>query len=156
MKIVFDGYISGEAKKYFIKRSKMLGVKMILFSLLLILPAIVCCSLYFKSLTILWIYLLLLIVFPTIGFLVSFLQYKDDVIPKKIILDIDEETICCIADNYIENKFIYDVKKVTDHGEFYEVIFPFGNVSDKFICQKSLLTEGDLDTFESLFGDILY
>ena len=51
MKIVFDGYISGEAKKYFIKRSKMLGVKMILFSLLSILPVIVCCSLYFKSLT---------------------------------------------------------------------------------------------------------
>lgn len=151
MKIVFDGYISGEAKKYFIKRSKMLGVKMILFSLLLILPAIVCCSLYFKSLTILWIYLLLLIVFPAIGFLTSFLQYKDDVIPRKIILDTEDETICCIADKYTENKFIYDIKKVTDHGEFYEVIFPFGKVSDKFICQKSLINEGSIEDFESLF-----
>lgn len=151
MKIVFDGYISGEAKKYFIKRSKMLGVKMILFSLLSILPVIVCCSLYFKSLTILLIYLSLLIVFPTIGFLTSFLQYKDDVIPRKIILDTEEETICCIADKYTESKFIYDIKKVTDHGEFYEVVFPFGKVSDKFICQKSLINEGSIEDFESLF-----
>ena len=36
-----------------------------------------------------------------------------------------------------------------DH--FYFIKFPFGKYSDKFICQKSLLTQGTLEEFEALF-----
>ena len=51
---------------------------------------------------------------------------------------------------------ISDVKKVVDHGEFYELSFVFGKVSDKFICQKSLLTKGTLEEFKAMFGDKVY
>lgn len=46
---------------------------------------------------------------------------------------------------------IKDVKNVYDHGEFYDLVFPFGKISGKFICQKNLLTEGTLAEFEALF-----
>ena len=31
------------------------------------------------------------------------------------------------------------------------MVFPFGKVSEKFICQKSLLSEGTLEDFEKLY-----
>ena len=46
---------------------------------------------------------------------------------------------------------ISDAKQLRDFGEFYEIVFPFGKVSDKFICQKNLLTQGTLEEFEKLF-----
>ena len=47
---------------------------------------------------------------------------------------------------------IGDAKQVRDFGEFYEIVFLFGKISDKFICQKNLLTKGTLEQFESLFN----
>ena len=70
-------------------------------------------------------------------------------LPKKIYTD--GELIVCIADKYTDSRFIHDVKKVIDHGEYYELIFPFGKVSEKFICQKSLLAKGTIWGFEALF-----
>ena len=71
--------------------------------------------------------------------------------PHRIYLEND--TITCIAEKYVETKFWEDVKVVNDYGEFYELIFPFGNASDKFICQKSLLSNGKIEDFENLFGE---
>ena len=71
-------------------------------------------------------------------------------LPKKIY--VEDEYIVCVGEAYEESKFIDDVAKVIDHGEFYELVFPFGNASDKFICQKGLLTKGTLEEFEQLFS----
>jgi hypothetical protein len=70
-------------------------------------------------------------------------------LPKRIY--IKDDHIVCIADRYTDSKFISDVNKVIDHGEFYELCFPLGKVSEKFICQKDLLTKGSLREFESIF-----
>ena len=53
----------------------------------------------------------------------------------------------------MEYRNIEDVKCVRDFGEFYELVFPFGKISEKFICQKDLLSKGTLAEFEALFGD---
>ena len=50
---------------------------------------------------------------------------------------------------------ICKVKKVIDHGDFYELKFGWilngGFMKESFICQKDLLTTGSLKKFESLF-----
>ena len=64
---------------------------------------------------------------------------------------VEDECIICMADKYTEQRFIDDVKKVYDYGEYYDLIFSFGKVSEKFICQKELLSKGSIEEFESLF-----
>ena len=70
-------------------------------------------------------------------------------LPKRIYTR--DNHIVCVADKYTDSKLISDVTKVLDHGEFYELCFPFGKISEKFICQKSLLFKGSLGAFERLF-----
>ena len=64
---------------------------------------------------------------------------------------VDGDYIICIADKYTESRLINEVKSVLDYGEFYEIKFPFGRLSDKFICQKSLLSKGAIEEFEKMF-----
>ena len=59
--------------------------------------------------------------------------------------------IVCVADKYVESKLLSDVKQVRDFGAFYDVVFPFGKYSEKFVCQKDLLTIGTIEDFEKLF-----
>ena len=70
-------------------------------------------------------------------------------LPKRIYSD--GESITCVGANYIESKLIGDETLVRDFGEFYELVYPFGKISDKFICQKDLLTQGTIEDFEALF-----
>ena len=68
---------------------------------------------------------------------------KISITPKKIC--IEDGYITCIADKYEECRSISDVKCVVDHGDFYELTFPFGKISEKFVCQKNLLTKGSIE-----------
>ena len=65
----------------------------------------------------------------------------------------DNEYIVSVLVNGSEvYKLISDIKCVNDYGEFYELVFPrSAGISDKFICQKNLLTKGTLEEFEALF-----
>ena len=74
---------------------------------------------------------------------------------KKLNFDtkitIEEGKICfhnLICDRI---KPISKVKKVLDMGEWYYVIFKFGDISNSWICQKNLLIKGSLEEFEKLF-----
>ena len=50
-------------------------------------------------------------------------------------------------------KPISKVRKVLDMGEWYYVIFKYGDISNSWICQKNLLTKGTLEEFEKLFEE---
>ena len=69
--------------------------------------------------------------------------------PKKI--QITDETIICTADKFTDSRFISAVNKVYDYGDFYFISFVFGNISEKYVCQKNLLSKGTLDQFEKIF-----
>lgn len=49
------------------------------------------------------------------------------------------------------SKFISRVKRVIDAGEWYYIIFKFGDIGNSWICQKNLLTQGTIEDFEKLF-----
>lgn len=147
--IEFRGYIAGAAEKHFRKKSQTLVQNSLLIGMVVFLPIIIFIAIRIR-------YALLLIaycgMFAIIPLLVRIPQSKKErrsYTPKKIV--IDGKNIVCVADKYTETKRINDVKMVLDFGEFYEVVFPFGKMSEKFICQKDLLIKGSLGEFEKIF-----
>ena len=148
--IEFDGYIFGAAEKRFWARSRNIAQAVLLMGVLAILPAVI--SFAEKVGGWVWIagYCSLFLLIPLLLRIPKSEKEKRTLLPKKIY--VEDEYIVCVGEAYEESKLIDDVAKVIDHGEFYELVFPFGNASDKFICQKGLLTKGTLEEFEQLFS----
>lgn len=94
-------------------------------------------------------YLSFYLIFPLLVRIPRSKKEQAAVLPKRIYTE--RNSIVCVAEKYQERKKIADVKLVRDFGEFYELVFPFGKYSEKFICQKSLLSKGTLKAFEALF-----
>ena len=146
--IEFDGYISGEALKYFWKKGRYITLYIFSFSLSVLLPAMIYISWALNFYSILIAYsgfsafmVLLILLWP---------NQKDEVfIPKKVFTD--NEHIVVIMGKHEEFRLISDATVVKEYDEFYFIEFPFGQKSGNFVCQKSLLTKGTLEEFEALF-----
>lgn len=148
--IEFDGYLTGKAEKHFFKKSRKLGQGLLLVAFLVVAPMLYMLSMNFSN----KLFFVELYVFGCLGcmgltFIPQPKKERKSLTPKKIV--VEDDYIICIADKYTEAKAIADVKSVVDYGEYYDLSFYFGNVSDKFICQKSLLSKGTLQEFEALF-----
>ena len=48
-------------------------------------------------------------------------------------------------------KSVSRVKRVIDCGEWYYIIFKFGDIGNSWVCQKDLLIQGTIEDFEKLF-----
>ena len=147
--IEFRGHMDGAALKYFLKRSRVLGQKMVLITWALLCPPAVLLTLKIGKWIVLAAYLLIGVCVWLLCYIPQSKKTIRATIPKRIFTD--GESIVCVADKYTESKLIADVKLVREFEEFYELVFPFGNVSDKFICQKGLMVEGTAEQFEHLF-----
>ena len=149
--IEFSGYLTGKARQHFIKKSKQLGQRIIAIGCAFMFLPVLSFSIAAKSIVIAGLYLGIVLLF----LFLTFIPYSDkkikSILPNRIFLQ--EDCIVCIANSYTESKFIDDVKVVYDHGDFYELCFPFGKISEKFICQKDLLICGTLAEFEALFDE---
>ena len=151
--IEFCGLLTGSAERYFHKKSRSLVLHISVGGMLVFLPTIVTISIKTELWMILFVYCTLLCALPLLLMVPKDKEERISYTPKRIV--VEDDTIVAIADKYAESRLISDAKVVRDHGEFYEIIFPFGKISDKFICQKDLLTKGTLETFEALFEDRL-
>lgn len=147
--IEFNGYLSGAAEKAFFRKGRNILTKGYYIVLLFSIPMVFFVGTIFDSNTFFYAIYGFLVLIPLLFFIPQSKKEKLAVLPKKIYTD--HEHIVCIAERYTDSKLIADVKEVIDHGEYYELSFPFGKLSDKFICQKDLLTKGTLSEFESLF-----
>ena len=147
--IEFTGVISGNAEKYFWARARRLGLKIILVSELLVLAPII----FYMIIKSNWLTASVAVIggciIPLFVFIPKSKKEKMLLLPKRIYTD--GESIVCVGENYSESKLIGDETLVRDFGDFYELVYPFGKVSDKFICQKNLLSQGSLEDFEALF-----
>lgn len=147
--IEFKGYISGTAENHFHKKGRIMGRNIMLVAVILILPMVF--AIEIQALR--WVFLMTCLTFaaliPLIVRIPNSKKSQKALLPKQIF--IEDEYIVCVADKYEEYKRIDDVIEVRDFGEFYELVFPFGKVSEKFICQKNLLVQGSLEEFEALF-----
>lgn len=147
--IEFKGHVTGSSEKFFFKRVRKLGIYIMLIACSVILLPIILYTLLagYTRITIGGLAAFALIM--AASFIPKSKKEKLSLTPKRIYTD--GESIIAVGENYVESKYIGEEKKVIDHGEFYELVYPFGKISDKFICQKSLLTQGTLEKFESLF-----
>ena len=59
----------------------------------------------------------------------------------------------CEGDQFHDIKSIDRVKSVIDYGEWYQIEFRLPGNSQRFICQKDLITQGTIEDFENLFAD---
>lgn len=50
-----------------------------------------------------------------------------------------------------KTKPIEDVKRVVDVGEWYYIVFKYGDIGNAWICQKDLLMQGTVSDFEKIF-----
>lgn len=149
--IEFNGYISGNAERHFWKISRKYVQKLMVFAFVLLLPPFVVVATKTQKFVILGAYFLFFIWCIAVTFIPKSKKEQKSLIPKRIFTESDY--IISIADKYEEARNINDVRYVRDFGEFYEIVFPFGKVSEKFICQKDLLSKGSIEEFEDLFGD---
>ena len=146
----FDGYLTGKAEKHFYRRSRILGQKIVLWTTVLLGPGVLSYTIRTQN----WrIFIAFVAVFMCILLILTIPRSeksKKQITPKKII--IKDECIICIANKYTETRLTTDVKMVKDFGEYYEICFPFGKISEKYICQKNLLKKGSIQEFETLFS----
>lgn len=147
--IEFNGYISGAAEKHFRKKSQILLQNALLIGLTVFLPIIIFIAIKIRYVLLLVAYCGMFVIVPLLVRIPQSKKERKACTPKRIM--IDGKNIVCVADKYTETKRINDVKQVRDFGEFYEIVFPFGKMSEKFICQKDLLTKGSLAAFEKIF-----
>ena len=147
--IEFRGFLSGNAEKHFWNKSRKLVQKLLLASTLFLLPIILYGAYQIQSWGIIVCYAAACVAIQACTYIPKSKKEKMAFTPKRIYTE--DGYIICVGEKYEEYKEIADVEKVIDYGDFYELLFPFGKISDKFICQKDLLIKGKLEDFESLF-----
>lgn len=149
--IEFTGKLSGTAKKRFLKRVVDHGQKYLLIGELFVLPIIVLIAVMMQNWILIGAYFVYSILILLLTRIPKSKKEVDAIIPRRVY--IEDGSIICVAEKYVECRSIADVKRIRDFGEFYELIFPVGKISEKFICQKNLITKGTLEEFENLFRD---
>jgi len=92
-----------------------------------------------------------------IAFLMPFIpksaKEKAAIMPQSIT--ISQECLVCVTEKAVIKRRYEDVKEVQDCKTYYEIVFRFGKLSPHFVCQKNLLSKGDIEEFNQLFGDKL-
>lgn len=79
------------------------------------------------------------------------LTYKKRTQQLPLSICIDGETIKASFKYNTVTLDINKVKTVYDRGDFYEIVPQNSFLFSVFVCQKDLLTEGNLEDFEALF-----
>ena len=155
--IEFYGSISGAAEKHMLKKERVLGIKIGYITITLMLPLIIFIAYGLKiSFNVeMWYilvpYCLFYGIIPLITLIPNTKKERERFNKLRVFTD-DEYIVASWGSDSEEFKLIEDVKTVNDYGEFYQLIFPLEKgISNRFICQKKLLTKGTLEEFEALF-----
>ena len=148
--IEFNGYLYGAAEDRFYQKSRDFAQNIMLLAVLIVFPSIVVFfGIRMKSWQFVLGYCSLFVLIPLLARIPKSKKERHALTPKRIY--VEDDHIVCICDRYTESRLVSDVTKVINCGEFYELCFSFGKFSEKFICQKNLLTRGTLEEFEALF-----
>ena len=102
--------------------------------------------------------IILIFVFLTISaFIVPKKQISSIKINSKVNINSDLITMKYSTNFYLNEKTyckkISNIKYIIDFGICYCMIFKFGDISNSWVCEKSLITKGSISQFENLFKD---
>lgn len=145
--IKFQGEISQECKKWFIKREFVSCLLVGLYTTLIFGVGIILFAIYWNLLA-LWFFVLPVLLTFALCFQ-CVCKYILKILPSVITIE----------DGYIEGKNKGEsawrsldlVKNVIDYGDWYVFTFSFPHKIRWFICQKDLIVEGTIEEFEQLF-----
>ena len=150
--IEFEGTLSDECRKYLTTRSRK-----IIFYSTLIPCAVVCVALCVLAITYHYALFLGAAYAASIPALAPFLmdtkKDQERYIPRRIYIDIEDETIGAEGLKFHNQRGFSDIKNIIDYGDWYTVLFFFGSKDISFVIQKDLITQGTLEEFERLFED---
>ena len=149
--IEFNGYLSDSAERYYRRKGVISSLKLCGFATLIVLPLIIRMANIFNSTSVIIVFMLFILSWPFIMYFSKSPKERKGLTPKRIY--IEDKYIVCIADKYEEIRNIEDITIIYDYSQFYDICFRFGKVSEKFVCQKNLLSIGSLESFEALFHD---
>lgn len=154
MVIEFYGTISEQCQKDVSKRSRRLtAIEYTIVTVLFgIVPTVVCGVLKDEEYFFKFFGLTILCAIMTVVFwLIAFIRKPPKGVSMDILVRIEDSYITRSDYAGIQKKPLNKVKKVIDSGDWYYVVFKWGNISNAFVCQKDLLREGTIEQFESLF-----
>ena len=150
--IVFDGYMSGDAKTTCIKSKLHNGSKLPVIFLLFSVP--IWAFLAYKTDTLLPVMcslFIMIILSPFVFRLLISKKSQEHMNLKKVV--IKDNVIKGITDEMTVHNNISNVIEVRDFEDYYEIVFPAIYIFSVYICQKNLLIKGTLEDFEALFED---
>ena len=150
--IRFLGELEGESRRFLLRRQSLLQMFIWGVSTVIVGVPIVAFALSWKML-ILWCYVAYVVIFMFICLLPPTKQAQKTFMPKEVFIDLTDEMIVQKSEKNERFRELSSIKSVLDYGDWYYFKFYFGNKDQYFICQKSLLIEGTIDDFESLFED---
>ena len=152
--ITFSGYISGEAEKLFLRKARQQhAITLTIVFVSMSFAIIGVGKLLFRSAPFADTYIRGLMIALLIGTAICCLPKgkRARLASYPQLIYIENDKIVCVSESYTEERFIHDVLAVVDYGMFYQLKFLRAKHSDKFICQKDLLSRGSLEEFEQLF-----
>ena len=157
--IEFEGILSDNCRKYIVNRLRksvgiITAIVTIFFMVLLFIFGFVIGSKFLIAFSIPF-GIIMVAVFPiSIAFAITTKKDQQEILPARIYLDIEDETIGAENGKYNDEHAIASVKQIVDLGEWYDVKFSFGEQRHiEIVIQKDLITEGTIEEFEQLFED---
>ena len=145
--IEFRGKISGECKKYLLRRESKIGL--IAGS---ITAAIFSIPMIILTFIVHWIFIIsipALIIMAVLAGMPPNKNSYDLIIPSSVIINTKEGTIISQSNKFYHIQSIDKIKFIIDYGEWYHIFL--NNKNGRFICQKDLICCGSLEDFEHLF-----
>ncbi len=145
--IEFKGELSGKCRKYMLDRQNKITIYAALFVALIFAIPTVIIGIFLEPLALIFCVLyVFIIVYPLI-----FKDKGNNVLPTRVYVDIENHEIVSESEHFCYGKNISLVEQVIDMGEWYRIVFCLNEGNVRFVCQKSLLTQGTLEEFEALF-----
>ena len=151
--IEFNGYISGNAEKQFVKSEFLMLLTAFWFFPIGLLVLSIAYAINTGFWLIAQIFIGEHIFIPIAIVIVLSKRGRKKMLTKKVI--IHDGLITAITDQQPVTQNISDVKQVNEYADYYKINFRFGRICNIFICQKDLITKGTLEEFDELFADKL-
>ena len=153
MLIEFEGEISGECRKFMIKKQVFLQALATFITALIISPFgfVVYAFGTVKPMG------LLIALTPFLLFGICLFpptkKTQKKIFPNRVYFELEDEIVtreCKSGEMF----YGFDkIREIKDYGEWYYLQFELFSRDPYFVCQKSLLTQGSIEQFEELFAD---
>ena len=147
--IDFNGELTGEAKKFLLRRQVKTQLLISLIVFFIWGPVITLVALSWDS-GLLCFHLMFVVMF-VFSALPPSKSAQKTFMPIRVFVDLDDELIVYKSKKSEVIRTFDTLKKIIDYGDWYYIEFYFPSKNQYFVCQKDLLAHGTLENFEKLF-----